>query len=120
MLGFALLRKVLGVGVPRNGRSRPSRDGFSFHDAVRMVLRESASVPLFDTDRALWTLIGGFFTAAGVFACVRIDHVADAVIADLEHIGADILADTTPGAKIGIDFRNTHSTPPLGLANEAI
>jgi len=85
-----------------------------------MVLRESAAVPLFDTDRALWTLIGGFFTAASVFACVRIDHVADAVIADLEHIGADVFTNAAPGAKIGIDFRNTHGFPPLERSNEAI
>jgi hypothetical protein len=74
-------------------------------------------VLLLDADRAFRALVSGFFTASGIFARVGIDHVADAVIADLEYVGADILADTTPGAKIGIDFRNTHGTPPLERAN---
>jgi hypothetical protein len=76
-----------------------------------MVLRDeprrSHSV-LLDADSAFRALVSGLFATAGVFARVRVDHVGDAVIADLENIGADILADTTPGAKIGIDFRNTH------------
>jgi hypothetical protein len=85
-----------------------------------MVLRETAAVRLLDADRAFGALVSGFFAAAGIFARVRIDNVADAVIADLENIGADILADTAPGAKIGIDFGNTHGSPPLGLASEPI
>jgi len=85
-----------------------------------MVLRETAAVLLLDADGALRALVSGLLAAAGVFARVRIDHVADAVVADLENIGADILTDTTPGAKIGIDFGNTHGTPPLGLASEPI
>jgi hypothetical protein len=63
---------------------------------------------LLDADSAFRTLVSGLFATAGVFTRVGIYHVGDAVIADLENIGADILADTTPGAKIGIDFRNTH------------
>jgi hypothetical protein len=63
---------------------------------------------LLDADCAFGALVSGLFATAGVFARIGIDHVGDAVIADLENIGADILADTTPGAKIGIDFRNTH------------
>jgi hypothetical protein len=85
-----------------------------------MVLRESAAVLLLDADRTFRAFISGLFTTAGVFTRVRIDHVAEAVISDLEYIGADILADTTPGAQIGIDFRNTHGSPPLERANEAI
>jgi hypothetical protein len=63
---------------------------------------------LLDADSPFWALVSGFFAAAGIFTRVGISHVGDAVIADLEYIGADILADTAPGAKIGIDFRNTH------------
>jgi hypothetical protein len=85
-----------------------------------MVLRESGAALLLDADRALWALVSGFLAAAGIFARVRIDHVADAVIADLENIGADILTDAAPGAKIGIDFGNTHGFPPLGLTSEPI
>jgi hypothetical protein len=85
-----------------------------------MVLRESAAALLLDADSALGALVSGFLAAAGIFARVRIDHVADAVIADLENVGTNILADTAPGAKIGIDFRNTHGSPPLGLTSEPI
>jgi hypothetical protein len=85
-----------------------------------MVLRERAALLLFDADRAFRTLVGRFFTAAGVFARVRIDHVTLAIIADLEDIRADILTDTAPGAKIRIDFGNTHGSPPLGLSSEPI
>jgi hypothetical protein len=85
-----------------------------------MVLRESAAVLLLDADRTFRALICGFFTTAGIFTRVWIDHVTDTVVADLEHIGADVFADTTPGAKIGIDFGNTHGFPPLGQANEPI
>jgi hypothetical protein len=85
-----------------------------------MVLRETAAVLLLDADRAFWALVSGFLAAAGIFARVRVDHVADAVIADLEYIGADILTDTAPGAKIGIDFGNTHGLPPLGLTSVPI
>jgi hypothetical protein len=85
-----------------------------------MVLREYAAVRLLDADRAFRALVSGFFAAAGIFARIRIDYVADAVIADLENIGADILTDAAPGAKIGIDFRNTHGTPPLGLSSVPI
>jgi hypothetical protein len=85
-----------------------------------MVLRESAAVLLLDADGALRALVSGFLTAASIFARVRIDHVGDAVVADLEDIGADIFTDTTPGAEIGIDFGNTHGTPPLGLSSEPI
>jgi hypothetical protein len=70
---------------------------------------------LLDGDRAFWALVSRFFAAAGVFARVRVDHVAQAVIADLEDIGTDIFADTTPGAEIGIDFGDTHGSPPLGF-----
>jgi hypothetical protein len=85
-----------------------------------MVLRESAAGPfgLLDADRAFRALVSGLFATAGVFARVGVDHVGDAVVADLENVGADILADTAPGAKIGIDFGNTHGTPPLELASE--
>jgi hypothetical protein len=89
-------------------------------DLARMVLRETAAVLLLDADRAFRALVSGFFATAGVFARVRVDHVGDAVIADLENIGADILTDAAPGAKIGIDFGNTHGSPPLGLASEPI
>jgi hypothetical protein len=85
-----------------------------------MVLREMGRGTLLHADRAFRALVGGFFAATGILARVRIDHVADTVIADLEHIGADILADTASGAKIGIDFGNTHDSPPLGLASEPI
>ena len=85
-----------------------------------MVLRETAAVLLLDADGALRALVSGLLAAAGVFARVRVDHVADTVVADLENIGADIFTDTAPGAKIGIDFGNTHGTPPLGLASEPI
>jgi hypothetical protein len=63
---------------------------------------------LLDADGALRAFVSGFFATAGVVARVRVYHVRDAVIADLENIRANILADTTPGAKIGIDFWNTH------------
>jgi len=85
-----------------------------------MGLRECAAVRLLDADGAFRALVSGFFAAAGVFTSIGIDHVTDAVIADLENIGADILADTAPGAKIGIDFGNTHGTPPLGLTSVPI
>ncbi len=98
----------------------PTGDGSLSRGAVRMVLRESAAVLLLDADCAFRALVSGFFTATGVFTCIRIDHVADTVIADLENIGADVFTDATPGAKIGIDFRNTHGTPPLERANDAI
>ena len=85
-----------------------------------MVLRATAAVLLLDADGALRALVSGFFAAAGIFARIGVDHVGDAVIADLENIRADILTDTAPGAKIGIDFGNTHGTPPLGLASVPI
>jgi hypothetical protein len=85
-----------------------------------MVLREPAAVLLLDADRTLRALISGFLTAASIFARVRIDHVGDAVVADLKDIGTDIFTDTAPGAEIGIDFGNTHGTPPLGLSSEPI
>jgi hypothetical protein len=82
-----------------------------------MGLREYTAVRLLDADGAFRALVSGFLAAAGVFARIGIDHVADAVIADLEYILADILTDAAPGAKVGIDFGNTHGTPPLGLTN---
>jgi hypothetical protein len=100
-------------------RSRPARSGFTAFRVVR-VSREKAAVLLFDDDRAFRALVSGFFATAGVFARVGIDHVREAVVADLEHIGADILTDTAPGAKIGIDFGHTHGSPPLGLSGEPI
>jgi hypothetical protein len=67
-----------------------------------------AAVPLLDADGAFRALVSGFFATAGIFARARIDHVTETVIANLENIRTDILTDTAPGAKIGIDFGNTH------------
>jgi hypothetical protein len=73
--------------------------------------RVSADAPAaisLEGDSPLWALICGFFAAAGIFACVRVDHVRETVVRDLEDIRADIFTDTAPGAEVGIDFGHTH------------
>jgi hypothetical protein len=79
------------------------------------VLRAPVTVLSLNADGALRTLVSGLFTATGIFARVWVDDVSEAVVADLKDIRANILADTASGAKIVIDFGDTHDYPPLDL-----
>jgi hypothetical protein len=63
---------------------------------------------LLDGNSALGALVCGFFAAASVFAGIGVNNVAQAVVADLENVGANIFTDTTTGAKVRINFGYTH------------
>jgi hypothetical protein len=101
--------EVAPARLPRR-RQQPAADeaGLTLRDAGAAPCGEARRWALLERDGVHGALLGRLLAAAGGLAPLRVDDVRDAVVAQLEHGGAELLAPAASDAEVFVDYGSGH------------